>query len=158
MPGARGGPSGSNGSSGLTSTPQLVSLSPSGVSQGSTFTLHLIGQGTHWQNQTSVSFGPQITVQSFTADPSGTSAVATINVAGTASLGARSVMLMSGTEMVGLPSGLTVTPSAAQQGNSGSTGSPMRDRNRFWIFGQQRAPGRHAWWERLPPPITANKI
>ena len=125
-PGAGGSPSGSNGSSGLTSTPQLVSLSPSGVSQGSTSTLHLIGQGTHWQNQTSVSFGPQITVQSFTADPSGTSAVATINVAGTASLGARPVMLMSGTEMVGLPSGLTVTPSAAQQGNSGSTGSPMR--------------------------------
>ena len=32
-------------------SPELLSISPSSVSQGSTITVRLTGQGTHWQNQ-----------------------------------------------------------------------------------------------------------
>ncbi len=130
-PNAGGAPNGSTGSGGQMSTPQLVSLSPSSVSQGSTTTVQLLGQGTHWQSQTTnVSFGPQITIQSFTADPTGTSATANITVASNAATGSRPVMLMTGAEMVGLPSGLSVTAPSSQQG-SGSTattglGTPVR--------------------------------
>ena len=130
-PNAGGGPNGSTGSGGQMSTPQLVSLSPSSVSQGSTTTVQLLGQGTHWQSQTTnVSFGPQITIQSFTADPTGTSATANIAVASNAATGSRPVMLMTGAEMVGLPSGLSVTAPTSLQG-PGSTatmdfGTPVR--------------------------------
>jgi hypothetical protein len=114
---------GTAGSNGQPPPAQLLSLNPSSVNQGSTMQVNLAGQGTHWTNATNVSFGSQITVQSFTADPSGTSAVATINVASSASPGSRPVMLMSGAEMVGLPSGLTVTAAPTQTGStaSGST-------------------------------------
>ncbi len=114
------------------STPQLVSLSPSSVSQGSTTTVQLLGQGTHWQSQTTnVSFGPQITIQSFTADPTGTSATASITVASNAATGSRPVMLMTGAEMVGLPSGLSVITAPTSQQGPGSTatmgsGTPVR--------------------------------
>lgn len=123
------GGAGANGSAGAASqpmSPQLLSLTPSNVSQGSTVQVNLVGQGTHWTNATNVSFGPQVTLQSFTADPSGTSAVATINVASNAALGSRPVMLMTGAEMVGSPGGLTVTAASSQQGSSGTNSPPMR--------------------------------
>ena len=131
-PNAGGAPNGSTGSGGQMSTPQLVSLSPSSVSQGSTTTVQLLGQGTHWQSQTTnVSFGPQITIQSFTADPTGTSATANITVASNAATGSRPVMLMTGAEMVGLPSGLSVITAPTSQQGPGSTatmgsGTPVR--------------------------------
>lgn len=111
---------GSSVSSGQSPAPQLLSLNPSNVAQGSTVQINLVGQGTHWTSSTNVSFGPQVTLQSFSANPSGTSAVATINIAANAFLGSRPVMLMSGTETVGLPSGLMVTPAPSQQGSSSS--------------------------------------
>src|SRR5579864_2969022 len=130
-PNAGSAPSGSTGSSGQTSTPQLLSLSPTSVSQGSTIPVRLTGQGTHWQSQiTNVSFGPQITVQSFIADSSGTSGTANIAVAADASTGARPVMLMTGAELVGLPSGLSVTASTSQQG-SGSSGTGSNSGTKF---------------------------
>jgi len=101
--------------------PQLLSVTPSSVSPSNTTQITLVGKGTHWQSQTTnVSFGSQVTVQSFTADPSGTSGIATITAASNASPGSRPVMLMSGTEMVGLPSGLTVTAAPSQPGSNTS--------------------------------------
>lgn len=123
------GGAGASGSAGSASQPmsaQLLSLTPSSVSQGSTVQVNLVGQGTHWTNATNVSFGSQVILQSFTADPSGTSAVATINVASNAALGSRSVMLMTGAEMVGSPGGLTVTSGSSQQSGSGTNSLPMR--------------------------------
>jgi hypothetical protein len=79
-----------------------------------------------------VSFGPQVTVQSFTADSTGTSAIANITVAANASAGTRPVMLMTGAEMVGLPSGFSVMPSASQQG-SGSSGTGSNTGTSFGI-------------------------
>ncbi|HZR66545.1 MAG TPA: hypothetical protein VFA85_15480 [Terriglobales bacterium] len=115
-------PNGSSGSGGQSPAPQLLSITPSSVSQGSTVQVNLMGQGTHWTNATNVSFGPQVTLQSLTVNPGGTSAVATISVASNASPGSRPVMLMTGTEMVGLQSGLTVVASSGQQSGSGSDG------------------------------------
>ncbi len=120
-PGGGGNP---DGTTGQPTSPQLLSLSPNTVCQGCNVSVHLTGQGTHWQTQgTNLSFGQQVTVQSFTADPNGTSAAATINVAINAAAGSRAVMLMTGTEMVGLPGGLTITAAPTPQG-SGSSGSP----------------------------------
>ena len=121
---AQNGSSGSNGQQ--QPTPQLLLLNPSSVAQGSSVQITLVGQGTHWTNATNVSFGPQVTLQSFAPNPNGTSAVATINVASNASLGSRGVMLMSGTELVGLSSGLTVTAASTQQGSSGTNSLPTR--------------------------------
>ena len=93
-----------------TGTPALTQVSPNTGGQGQqNLSVAITGQSTHFaQASTTASFGAGITVASLTIN-SPTSATAVINIAQSATLGARTVTLTTGNEMASLTNGFTVT-------------------------------------------------
>ena len=91
-------------------TPALTQVSPNTGGQGQqNLSLAITGQSTHFaQASTTANFGAGITVASLTIN-SPTSATAVINIAQSATLGARTVTLTTGNEMASLTNGFTVT-------------------------------------------------
>src|SRR6202167_2784899 len=102
------------GSTGLTitstGTPALTRVSPNTGGQGQqNLSIAITGQATHFaQATTTASFGAGITVVSLTVN-SATSATAVVDIAQSATLGAHTVTLTSGTEVASLTNGFTVT-------------------------------------------------
>src|SRR5205085_1465727 len=89
----------------------------------------LTGQFTHWVQGTSVArFGGGVAVAAVTVN-SGTTATATLDIAGATAAGARNVTVTTGAEVVTLTNGFTVTngtpvlttvnPNSGQQGQTG---------------------------------------
>ena len=91
-------------------TPALTQVSPNTGGQGQqNLSLAITGQSTHFaQASTTANFGAGITVASLTIN-SPTSATAVINIAQSATLGARTVTLTTGNEVASLTNGFTVT-------------------------------------------------
>ena len=116
-----------NGFTVTAATPVLLSASPNSGQQGQqNLSVALTGQYTNWvQGTTTASFGAGITVVSLTVS-SATSATAVLNINGSATAGARTVTLTTGTEVDTLTNGFTVTaatpmllsvnPNTGQQG------------------------------------------
>lgn len=114
----------------------LSGVNPSGAPQGQAISVTISGQFTNFvQGATQASFGAGVSVGGGAAGAFGpvtvasaTSATASLAIASTAALGARSVMVQTGTEQVSLANGFTVTPgipvisqispSSAQQGQA----------------------------------------
>lgn len=111
----------------VVGTPALTSVTPNSGQQGQqNLPVNLTGQFTHWvQGTSTVSFGPNITVAGLTVN-SATTATATLNIDPTAATVARNVTVTTGSEVVTLNNGFTVTagmpvlvsasPNSAQQG------------------------------------------
>jgi RHS repeat-associated protein len=105
----------------------ILSSTPSAVQQGQqSVSVSLIGQNTHWvQGATTANFGAGITATSLTVN-SATSATAVLNIDPTAVVGARTVTMMTGTEVATLGNGFSVAagtpvltmvnPNTGQQG------------------------------------------
>jgi RHS repeat-associated protein len=109
-------------------TPVLLSATPGTGQQGQTLDVTVSGQFTHFvQGTTVVSFGAAIVVNSMTV-ATATSLSANISIDAAASVGARTVTVTTGTEVVNLTSGFavnagtpvltSVTPTSGQQGQT----------------------------------------
>jgi len=110
-------------------TPVLLTLTPNSGQQGQVnLNVALTGQFTGWvQGTSSASFGTGITVNSLTVT-SATAATANITIAAGATLGNRNVSVTTGSEVVTLTNGFTVTngspllvtvnPNTGQQGQA----------------------------------------
>ena len=87
----------------------ITLVSPNTGQQGQqSLTVAISGQSTHFaQGTTQANFGAGITVASLTVI-STTAASATLNIAGGATLGPRTVVVTTGAEVVSLPNGFTV--------------------------------------------------
>jgi RHS repeat-associated protein len=98
-----------NGFTVTPGTPVLTQVNPSTGQQGQqNLSVAITGQFTHFAQGTSqVSFGAGITVASLTVS-SATAATAVLNIAPAATLGSRSVTLMTGSEAVTLTNAFTV--------------------------------------------------
>jgi RHS repeat-associated protein len=108
-------------------TPTLVSASPNSAAQGQqNVSVILTGQFTSFaQGSTQVSFGSGVTVNSITVT-SATSVTASISVAANAPIGPSAIKVTTGTQIVSLANGLSVTaglpvltvvsPNTGQQG------------------------------------------
>ena len=99
-----------NGFAVTNGTPMLTQVNPTTGLQGQqNESVTLSGQFTHWvQGTTTSSFGAGITVATLTIN-SATSATAVLNIDAAAALGARTVILTTGAEVVTLTNGFTVT-------------------------------------------------
>ena len=95
--------------------PALVSLSPASARRGEqNFSVALTGRLTNWvQGTTTGSFGAGVTVASLTVTSS-TNAAAVLDIGASAALGARTVLLTTGAEVVTLSGGFTVTQAVNQ--------------------------------------------
>jgi hypothetical protein len=110
-------------------SPQISAVSPPTGNQGATnLSVTLTGLFTHWVQGTSVAtFGSGITVNSLTVSSS-TSAVASITISNTATIGSYSPTITTGAEvatmtggfsvLAGVPALLTALPSTAQAGTT----------------------------------------
>ena len=96
------------------STPVLTTVNPNTGKQGQQAeSVSLTGQFTHWaQGTTTASFGIGITVAKLTVN-SATTATAVLNINPGATTGARNVTVTTGTEVVTLTGGFTVTATAS---------------------------------------------
>jgi hypothetical protein len=113
-------------------TATLLSVSPNSGQQGQNIaTVAIVGQNTNFvQGTTVATFGAGITVNSLTVN-SATTATANITIQNGATLGARTVTLTTGAEIVALNNGFTVTsgtatllsvtPNSGQQGQNIAT-------------------------------------
>ena len=106
-----------NGFTVSAGTPAIASVAPNMGQQGQqNLSVAITGQYTHFvPGTTTATFGAGITVSSLTVNSS-TSATASIAVQGAAALGARTVALTTGAEVVSLTNGFTVgagTPAIA---------------------------------------------
>jgi Quinohemoprotein amine dehydrogenase, alpha subunit domain III len=112
-------------------TPALLSSTPNAGSQGTTFTIQVLGSLTHWvQGQTTASYGAGVTVNSFTVidSVSGVIGVTIDPLAFVDVSGCHALTVTTGTEQVTLPNQLcvqagaavltTVSPNAAPQGST----------------------------------------
>ena len=94
-------------------SPTLVSVVPSSAAQGSSVDVTITGSLTNWnQAQTEAILGAGVTVANLSIT-SPTTATATISVSATAPVGGNSVIMITGSEIVG-GTGFSVTPSAAE--------------------------------------------
>jgi hypothetical protein len=92
-------------------TPIIRSIDPASAQQGQqNLSVTILGQSTHFINQTTAIFGDEITVVSLTVN-SLTNATAVIDIDRSAATGARKVTLTSGKETVALMNAFTITPS-----------------------------------------------
>jgi 6-phosphogluconolactonase (cycloisomerase 2 family) len=93
--------------------PTLISLNPNTGQQGQhNLSVNIVGQNTHFiQGTTTASLGVGITVVSLTIN-SATTATAILNIDPAATLGVRDVALTTGSEIVTLSGGFTVTAAA----------------------------------------------
>src|SRR5262249_3177104 len=93
-----------------SSVPLIASVTPNSGQQGQTLaSLVIVGQDTNFvQGTTVASFGSGITVNSLTVT-SATSATANITIGNGTTVGARTVILTTGTETASLTNGFTVT-------------------------------------------------
>lgn len=119
-----------NGFTVTPGTPVLLSAAPNNGQQGQqSLSVAITGQFTHWvQGTTTASFGAGITVASLTV-ASATSATAVLNIAPTAAVGSQNVILTTGTEVVTLVNGFSISaatpvlssvaPNSGQQGQQG---------------------------------------
>ena len=112
----------------LSSTVELLLISPSSGQQGQSLSVQIAGQNTHFvQDQTSATFGQGVAVSSVTIN-SPTSATILISIDALAGIGAREVTLATGTEFATRANGFTVqagparlvtmTPASAHQGEA----------------------------------------
>ncbi len=103
-----------NGFTVTNGTPVLTTVNPNTGHQGqANESVSLAGQFTHWvQGTSTASFGAGITVATLTVN-SATSATAVVNIDPAAAGGARNVSVTTGTEVVTLTNGFTVTPGAS---------------------------------------------
>jgi YVTN family beta-propeller protein len=93
----------------VTPAPLLTLLVPNKGQLGANLSVTVKGQFTHFvQGSTSASFGAAITVNSTTVTD-GTHATVNLTIAGSAAIGARTVVLTTGGEVATLPNGFTVT-------------------------------------------------
>src|SRR5579871_4791899 len=116
-----------NGFTVTAGTPALTTVNPNSGQQGQqSESVGLTGQFTHWAQGTSTaSFGAGVTIAGLTVN-SATSATAVLNIDPAATAGPRNVTVTTGTEMVTLNNGFTVTagtpalttvnPNTGQQG------------------------------------------
>jgi len=114
-------------------SPILLSVNPNTGQQGQqNLSINITGQNTNFvQGTTTATFGAGITLASLTVN-SATSAMAVLNIDPAAALGARTVTLTTGAEVVSLASGFmvsapspaitTVSPNAGPQGQGGPVG------------------------------------
>ena len=89
----------------VSATPTLLSTTPNQAQQGATLNIQLLGESTLWGSTTTASFGPGITVNSFTAQDSVTG-IANITVSPTAYVdqpACQTVTVTTGTQQVSLP-------------------------------------------------------
>jgi RHS repeat-associated protein len=102
-----------SGASCGTSPPAILSITPSVGRQGQTsLPVTIAGQFTHWaQGTTTASFGPGITVVSLIVN-SATSLSATLSIDPAAAVGARTVTVTTGAEVVSLVNAFTVNASS----------------------------------------------
>lgn len=113
--------------------PGIVSVLPSGATQGGGASITVTGQNTHFtQGTSSITFGPGITINSVTVSNS-TALTAQVSVAQDATTGQRMVTVTTGGETArwsgfsinassppsGAPALAVVNPNSAQQGQSG---------------------------------------
>ena len=98
-----------NGFTVTSGTPVLTKVSPSTGQQGrQNLSVGLIGQFTHWvQGTTAVNFGAGITVASLTVDSQAT-ATAVVNIDPSAPIGARTITLTTGSEVITVTNSFTV--------------------------------------------------
>ena len=146
-----------NGFAVANGTPVLLSVNPGSGPQGqSSLSVTLTGQSTHWSQGTTVAaFGSGITVNSLTVN-SATAAIASISIDPLAAIGARSVTITTGSEIVSLANSFTVstgpatislvTPSSGQQGQAVSvtitgTGTHFSQSSTSVSFGAGITPG-----------------
>jgi hypothetical protein len=134
-----------NGFTVTAGTPLLTTVTPNTGQLGQTSELvSLTGQFTHFaQGTTIASFGIGITVNSLTVN-SATSATANITVQNNATLGARTVTLTTGAEVVSLANGFTVNPSDVVSYNV--------------LFGTQSYNVKEPTRTRLPWEITGIQV
>ncbi len=93
----------------ITRPPAIVSVNPDTGRAGQTLNVAVTGQNTHFaQGTTIASFGAGTTVNSLTVT-NATSATANITIAAGAAAGARIVTLTTGSEVVRLTGGFTIT-------------------------------------------------
>ena len=110
-----------------TASPSILSVLPGSALQGSSRSVVVTGQNTHFaQGSTTVSFGPGITVTAVTVE-NATRLTAEVIVAADAATGQRTVTATTGTEVVswngfsivpGTPAVISVLPVSGQQGQS----------------------------------------
>jgi RHS repeat-associated protein len=130
-------------------TPVLTTANPNTGQQGQTnLSVNLTGQFTHWvQGTTTASFGTGIAVATLMVN-SATTVTAILNIDGAAGLGSRNVTVTTGTEVVTLSSGFTVTagapvlqsvnPNSGQQGQQ-SLSVMLTAQFTHWIQGTTTA-------------------
>ena len=125
-------------------TPLITLVSPNSGSQGGSGPVTIVGQNTHFaQGSTQVDFGADITVSGITVTCS-TCLSVTLAVAATAATGPRTVTVTTGTEVVQLAAGFTVTatpplltsmvPASGHQGQAVS--STITGLYTHWVQGQ----------------------
>ena len=121
-----------NGFTVVQGTPTVTAIDPNAGQQGLTRNVAITGVFTNWQNTvTSVSYGAGITVNSNVVN-SATSLTNNITIDADATLGPRDVVITTGTEVLTVPGGFTVTnvdvtaPTLLRLSPaSGSTGVPL---------------------------------
>ena len=109
-------------------TPYIYYLSPSVGLPGQTFNVSIVGQYTHWDLTTHVTFGAGIAVNTFQVTGVNT-ALANITIDPSATAGGRTVTLTTGSEVetagfsvvIATPYISIVDPSSALQGETGKT-------------------------------------
>ncbi|MDX2151723.1 MAG: Ig-like domain-containing protein [Bryobacteraceae bacterium] len=109
-------------SSGFTvqpGVPAITSISPNGGIRAQNLNVTLTGQFTNWNNSTTVSFGPGISVGGQTAGQPGpvssaspTQITVALAIDAAAALGARDVTVTTGLEIVTVASGFNVSPTS----------------------------------------------
>ena len=98
-----------NGFTVVQGTPTVTSIDPNAGQQGLTRNVAITGVFTNWQNTvTSVSYGAGITVNSNVVN-SATSLTNNITIDAGATLGPRDVVITTGTQVLTVPGGFTVT-------------------------------------------------
>jgi hypothetical protein len=98
----------------VTAAPVIVSVNPATGQLGQTFALTITGLNTQFTSQSTVSLGSGIAVNSVTVG-SATSLVVNITVDSEASVGGRTVVVTTGSQVVTLPDGFFVLSTAQNQ-------------------------------------------